>query len=237
MAVRRVILLATLACLALGAQAWAGSYSFDGAGNIGKGLESFTPGSGNALTISAGNGGNGAMITAFVNSYGLCGGNCSILSGYVDLTTGGETSGSSNGTSFSYTFGGGGSMQIFGKVPSLGINSVTLLFSASFLPGAVFSGSGGSGTVSGPVNTNTIILNAAFGGPFDYTSGKFSDLSFNVPLTCEAGGSCSGGSIRSSTNPFTIPEPATLSVVGVGLVVLGTRVRRRMDRTKPPAVA
>ena len=99
MAVRRLILFAALAAsLTLAAPAWAGSLQFHGNSfvNGGEGTLSFTPGLGNDLTISAGNGGNGALITDFFSTGGasICGGDCPIIGGYMTLTTGGETGGS-----------------------------------------------------------------------------------------------------------------------------------------------
>ena len=107
MAVRRLILFAALAAsLTLAAPAWAGSLQFHGNDFARAGALSFTPGLGNALTISAGGGGNGAMVTDFLYQLpGICGGDCSIVGGYMTLTTGGETGGMTGGGSFNYVFG------------------------------------------------------------------------------------------------------------------------------------
>jgi len=229
MAVRRLTFLATMVvCLALAAPAWAGTYTFSSNFNpTGQGLLSFTPGLNNTLTIGAGNGGNGALITDFMNTLGLCAGDCSITSGFLTLTTGKETSGFSNGAAFAYTFGAGGTIQIFGKVPSLGINVSSLLFSASFLNGGTFAGGGAVGTLAANINLGSINLNPAFGA-YHYLIGQTSQLSFNINSPgCENGGACSGP-LNQSTNSFTVPEPATLCVVGVGLFAVGTGLRRKM---------
>ena len=72
MAVRRLILFAALAAsLTLAAPAWAGSTSIPRQRFCtGQGALSFTPGLGNALTIGAGGGGNGALVTDFFNTDG-----------------------------------------------------------------------------------------------------------------------------------------------------------------------
>ena len=109
MAVRRLILsLALVACVALAGPAWAGSLQFHGNSFAmgGQGDLSFTPGG--SLSITAGNGGMGALITDFFST--SCGGDCPVVGGYMTLTTGGQTSGFASGGAFSYTFGAGGSI-------------------------------------------------------------------------------------------------------------------------------
>ncbi len=236
MAVRRLILFATLVgCLVLASTAGADSYTFNAPfQSTGQGFLTFTGGAGDSLTIGAGNGGNGALITDFFNTQGICGGDCSIVGGYIKLTSGGETMAFASGGSFSYTFGAGGSEQIFGKIPSLGINSSTLLFSASFLPGATFAGSTltGVGSYASNINTNSIVLNAAL-GKYHYISGSGDDLSFSITGNCGTStiGTCQDA-INQSVNMFVISEPATLSVLGVGLFAFGTGLRRKMPAGK-----
>lgn len=228
MAVRKMTLLFTfMACFALAGSAWANSYTFNAPFmNTGQGALSFTPGVGNTLAIGAGNGGNGALITDFFNTENICGGDCAIVGGYLTLTSGKETSGFAGGGSFAYTYAAGGSMQIFGKIPSLGINVSTLLFSAGMLAGSSFSGGGGIGSYAANIDTNSIILNAAL-GKYHYISAMSDQLSFNISPTCGTGGICTGA-INQSVQTFQIPEPATLSVLGVGLFTFGTGLRRRM---------
>ena len=232
MAVNRLILLAALVgCLALGVPAWAGTLQFHGFDFAGQGQLSFTPGLGNTLSIGAGGGGNGAIITDFFNSGILptfCAGDCPIVGGYLTLTTGAETSGSTGGGSFSYSFGGGGMIQVIGEIPTLGINSPTTLFSAKFLPvGTTFSGSGTVGSLIGQLDLSTIMLAAQL-GMYKYTGGSNDDLSFSISPSCATGGKCTGTLVQSDTSLQTIPEPATLSVLGVGLFTFGAGLRRRM---------
>jgi hypothetical protein len=92
-----------------------------------QGLFSFTPGVGNTLTIGAGYGGNGAQIADLINDVNLCSGDCNVIDGYLTLTSGKETSFGGN-----YQFGAGGSLQIFGEIPSLGLDSSVTLLDAQF---------------------------------------------------------------------------------------------------------
>jgi len=230
MAVRRLTLLAALlVCMAFTATAWAGTVTFNGFSLNGQGALNFTPGLGNSLTIGAGNGGNGALVTDFFSNFGggLCGGDCSIVGGYLTLTTGPETSGFAGGGVFSYNFGAGGVLDIFGKIPALGINSNTLLLTASFLPGTAFSGAGTVGSVLGQINLASIMLAPQL-GVYKFTGASNDDLSFNINPGCATGGHCTGSLIQSTTALQAIPEPATLSVLGVGLFAFGAGLRKKM---------
>jgi hypothetical protein len=228
MAVRRfTLLIALVACLALAGPAWAGTLTFNGFNDNGQGMLSFTPGIGNALTIGAGNGGSGAMVSDFFNNVGICGGDCGIMGGFLTLTTGPETSGFAGGGIFSYSYGTGGTIDIMGKIPSLGINVTTLLFSASFLPGTTFSGAGTVGSVLGQINLASIFLVPQL-GTYHYTGASNDQLSFSISPSCSTGGSCTGSLIQSTTALQTIPEPATLSVLGVGLFAFGAGLRKKM---------
>ena len=230
MAVRRLILfVALVACVAVAGPAWAGSLQFHGNDFNGQGALSFTPGIGNALTISAGGGGNGAFISDFFSN-SICGGDCPIMGGYMTLATGGELSGSGGGGIFNYVYGAGGNIQIFGKIPLLGINSSTLLLSANFTGGS-FSGSGTVGSIIASINLASIMLNPAL-GVYHYSGANNNDISFNVSGTCGTGGMCTGVIVQADTSFQTIPEPATLSVLGVGLFAFGTGLRRKMLASK-----
>ena len=114
MAVRKLVLCAILAtCLVIVVPAWAGTLQFTGTDFAGQGALNFNPGLGNDLTIGPGSGGQGALITDLVNNLFICGGDCAITGGYLTLTSGGETSGSAGGGAFTYTFGAGGTIQIW----------------------------------------------------------------------------------------------------------------------------
>jgi len=232
MAVRKLILFTALAaCLAMAGPAWAGSLVFEGSViPPGEGKLSFTPGAGNALTIGAGNGANGAVVTDLENTVGLCGGMCSIVGGYLTLTTGGETSGMAGGGTFLYMFGSGGNVKITGEIPILGIVAPTTLLSATFDNGT-WVGGGTVGSLTAGINLASIVLAPEL-GKYHYTGANTNDIGFDITASCGAGGKCTGRLIDSHTTLETIPEPATLSVLGVGLFTFGTGLRRRMAATK-----
>src|SRR5271157_4411198 len=183
MAARRLLLfVALVACLAVAGPAWAGSLQFHGNDfPVGQGALSFTPGIGNDLTIGPGGGVQGALVTDFF-SQTQCGGDCQIIGGYMTLATGGETGGSAGGGAFNYTFGAGGNIEIFGKIPLLGINSSTLLFSASFVGGS-FSGSSTVGSIIASINLASIVLNPAL-GIYHYSGTNNNDISFSISSSC-----------------------------------------------------
>ena len=227
MAVRKLVLCAILAlCLAIVVPAWAGTLNFTGTDLAGQGALSFSPGIGNPLSIGAGNGGNGALVTDLINNLFICSGDCAITGGYLTLMTGGETSGSAGGGSFTYFFGAGGQLQIFGSIPSHNINSA-LIFSAQFLPGGLFTGSGTVGTVVASLNLASIFLNPNL-GTYKYTGGSNIDTSITINPGCGNGGACNGSIFNTNTSIATIPEPATLSVLGAGLFAFGAGLRRKM---------
>jgi PEP-CTERM motif-containing protein len=215
-----------LAFLALAGPAWAGSLQFNGSDSAGQGSLSFTPSVGNALTIGAGGGGNGALITDFINTFGTCGGDCSIVGGYLTLSTGGETGGLSGGGTFAYSFGSGGTIKIVGEIPMLGINTPTALFTASLGSGSL-TGGGTVGSYTAGINLASIML-APQVGLYNYNGANNDDISFSISPSCSTGGICTGTITQSDTSLQTIPEPATLSVLGVGLFAFGTGLRRRM---------
>jgi len=220
----RCVILA--ACLAMAVPAWAGTLVFEGSTFAGQGALNFNPGVGDVLTIGPGNGGQGALITTLMNNLGLCSGNCAITGGYLTLTSGAETGGGAGGGSFTYTFGGGGLIQIFGTVPGYPINSA-LIFSAQFLPGGILTGTGSIGSYIASLNLGSIFLNPAL-GTFHYGGGANDDISISINPACGTGGACNGSIFNSNTTLSTIPEPATLSVLGAGLFAFGAGLRRRM---------
>jgi len=236
MAIYRLILLSAVAsCLVLAVPAGAGTLQFHGSDFGGQGALSFTPGLGNSLTVTAGAGGNGALVTDFLTSYGTCGGDCSVVGGYMTLSTGGQLAcaggGCTGGGAFSYSFGAGGNIKIVGEIPTLGINTPTILFTASFVSGS-FAGTGGVASVVAGINLASIVLAQQL-GQYNYSGGDNDDIAFNVSPTCSTGGICSGTIVESDTSFQTIPEPATLSVLGVGLFTVANGLRRRMPANRP----
>src|SRR5208283_3747748 len=151
MAVRRLFLYTLLVtCLKLGVPAWAGTFDcasppagalcFHGISPPSQGLLSFTPVVGTGvLTIGAGNGANGGLITDVLGIVPpVCGGDCTVLNGYLTLTSGTEQSGIGIGNGVLYTFNAGGIVRIVGGIPVLGIPSGSTLFTATFIAGDTF---------------------------------------------------------------------------------------------------
>ena len=231
MPLRRLTLLAAvILSLALSSPVWAGTLQFTGDSLNGQGLLSLNPtqnGGSGILSIAAGNGGNGALITAFLNDLGICAGSCGIAGGYLTLSTGTEASQTFFPGGVSYTFNAGGSLHIIGGVPTLGLANGSTLLTGTFMPGAGITIFGQSGSFQGGINLNSIVLNPAF-GKFGYQSGHVNEFGFNIDGgACLTGGICTG-TISQSTVQFTVPEPATLSVLGIGLFASGAGLRRKM---------
>jgi hypothetical protein len=202
---------------------------FSGSGSQGE--LSFIPGVGNVLTIGAGSGGNGALIDLLNNNAGLCGGFCSITNGYMTLTTGTVSYSFSGAGDFYYTFGSGGTIDIFGGIPSLSIGPSSLLLSASFLSGAEFYNVGTLGLLYGNPNLGSISLNPAL-GTYNYTGAVMLEDSFPVNPTCGSGGICtqpiSQSEIELDYSPA--PEPSSLVLFGTGLLGLTGVTRRKLGR-------
>ena len=224
MAIRNLIAFAALAAC-LTSPAWAGSFQFHGNDFAGQGTLTFTPGMGNTLSIGAGNGGTGALITDFFSPNGICGGDCPIIGGYMTLTTGGTTGSFVAGGAFGYMFAPGGTITITGEIPLLGINTPTALLTAS-LTNATFAGSGSVGSFVAGINLASITLAAQL-GTYKYSGAGNDEISFNLSPSCSAGGVCSGTLIQSDSTFQTVPEPATLSILDVGLFTTGAGLRRR----------
>src|SRR5271157_4259673 len=221
MVARRLALLAmVVVCLALSSPVWAGSSTFDGTAPKGQGALNFTPGVGDSLTVGAGNGGLGALVTDLFLDIPGCGAGCdyTVTGGYTTLTSGKETSGFSGGGAFSYNFAGGGTLKIIGGITGLGIANGSTLLTLSFLPGATFSGGGSTGVYQGLVDLSSIMLNPvlhlAIGGVM-FNGGANDEVTLQLfDNNCGTGGKCFGPLLTADTGLQFIPEPATLSVLG-----------------------
>ena len=83
------------------------------------------------------------------------------------------------------------------------------------------------GSIIASINLASIMLNPNL-GIYHFSGANNNDISFDVSGTCGPGGVCTGVIVQSDTSFQTIPEPATLSVLGVGLFAFGTGLRRRV---------
>ena len=241
----QVVFLALLAVGLLVAPltARAGTIQFTGTDVNGQGTLNFTPGVGDALTVGAGGGGSGALIQSLFDTVGLgCGAGCTIsggTGGYMTLSSGLETGGSCSGGNCLYNFAAGGTIDVFGTVTSSHGTSTGELFTATFTTGS-FSASGTVGTFSGGLLISSIKLcpagfctntgGGAFGS-YTFVGGSGDAITISLNSNCSQGGVCQGlvdqGSISMQT---TVPEPATLSVLGAGLLALGTGLRKKLLR-------
>lgn len=213
------------------------------------GLVSYTPGVGNSLDIT-----NApiSLVSGFWNSSKY-----SIVGGILDLITGGCVTGCTiNGKTGSTndTFADGGSIEIFGGIPSLGIPAGTLLLEGFFdsaldpatwgfrrICSATFStlsGTKHTGGMNGCVavtDINTDLL-AGLNFPTFKTSGGGYMSQMFLDLTLSLG--TYTGSVRSTDiliHPD--PEPATLALMGVGLLFVGTLTRKKLiSRHSAPPV-
>ena len=241
MIVRKLFLCAmVVTCLALAGPAWAGTFNFSGA-SLGQGSLCLDPTGGNGCGISNGNtlsvGSDGTNTGALISNVlcagempGACTGNNTIFNGYMTLNSGTLMGGGCNGTSCSYTFNGGASsfLTIVGCFGSGSCTPVTLL-TAQFVSGDSFSSSGTVGTFSGALLVSSIMLNNIFGSGYHFTGGSGDAITISLDgMVCNNGGICDGLVDDSAASLQFIPEPATLSVLGAGLLALGTGLRRKM---------
>lgn len=204
------------------------------------GLVTYTPGVGNTLDIA-----NApiSLVSGFWNSAKY-----SITGGVLDLITGGCVTGciiNSKTGSTNDTFADGGSIEIFGGIPSLGIPSGTLLLSGFFDSAldpstwgfrrvctatfSTLSGTKHTGGMNGCVavtDINTDLL-AGLNFPTFKTSGGGYMSQMFLDLTLSLG--TFTGAVKSTDiliHPE--PEPATLALMGAGLLLIGNLSRKRL---------
>jgi PEP-CTERM motif len=240
--VRKLTLLAALVmCLTLANQVWAGSLTFSGTNPNEQGNLFFNPisnGGPGVLNIGAGaaiNGGLGALISDMFLMIPQCGGahDCAVTGnpfpgGYLTLSNAHESGVSGN----TYTFSGG-KVTIIGGISALGIGNGSTLLTMNFLPGMTFTVTGNTGKIAGNIDVGSIMLNStiltALGAGFKgFTDGNVFTETIGLDPACSTGGVCRGPLFTTTATLHYIPEPATLSVLGVGLFAFGTGLRRKM---------
>jgi len=195
----------------------------------------FDPGAvGNTLTVGSDGTNPGALIQSLFDTVGLCGaGGCNITGGYLTLTSGGYLGGGGcSGGNCSYTFGAGGAIDVFGTVTtSLGTSSGHL-FSATFTTGDSFHVAGTVGTFAGGLSIPSITFFGPAFGKYTFTGGSGDAITISLNTNCSGGGKCTGlvDQASASVQTTTIAEPATMSVLGTGLLALGTGLRRKFAK-------
>ncbi len=207
-------------------------------GKLVGGTVDYTPAPGNALSIT------NAPI-AFVQQFPSFL-EFPLVGGFLDMVTGGCVSGCSFNVKSKTTssfFADGGLIQIFGSIPSLPGDPSGLLFQGVWnhlegshllghkncqLTNATLNAKTGKGGVGGCVEVDFLnpVMMADLG--FKNTSGKGFMSSMLISLT-NVNGRWVGtvGSLDMLVLPT--PEPASLALLGTGLLFVGTVVRKKIN--------
>ena len=129
--------------------------------------------------------------------------------------------------SFAGLFGGGGSVSIVGGVADFGIADGTTLLAATFVPGTSFASLSkgfGAGNFSGLLQN--IIVEGSLLSALNFNSqpggGSLSEVFIDVTWD---GSTFSGG--VGSTNLAVTPEPASLLLLGSGMLAGAAYLRKR----------
>jgi hypothetical protein len=197
------------------------------------GVMSFQLGMGNSLSVNSAPIGNLVQFPSFFNF--------PIIGGFLNLTTGACESGctkfnNGSGTSTLF-FDDGGSLSIFGEIPSIGINSVTQLITGTFDSNGMethetnsfLNSKTGKGGINGYLNITLIdptivqALNLLGGNGHGFLSEMFVTLSFDRNRQTWNGNVDSTDLIIKPA-----PEPVSLLLLGSGLIAVAALMRRKV---------
>lgn len=179
----------------------------------------FTGGNGSTGTGTASfNGTNFDVTGAEIDQISIDGTSYAVSGGILDLTSGTTASiiSGCTGGSCIATFNPGGSLSVTGS--TLGLASNSSLLSGSYLDGTLTFSGGGTGTYSADLDPSTLYLNPAILSLLsgtDVESASNSEVDMTVTFT---GGTYSGA-VSSSGLTVQTPEPTTLSMLGLGLLL------------------
>ena len=135
-----------------------------------------------------------------------------------------------DGVNNMYNFGGGGSISVVGTITLAGITNATILTGSFAQASVVATQNGFMVTIASFTDTKNAALLNYFGLPTNVPYAGNMNLSFSV-----AGGVTNGAAFRSTqvlsgdlTN--TVPEPASVLLLGSGLAAMGLWGIKRRKR-------